>query len=504
MAFSGFPFPPETPIFPKAEVVRRYLASYSDTFMMRRFIRFNTRVVHMDYMSGHWVVHALADGSFQETVHADLVMIANGYYASARLPKTPGAMEWVKAGLATHSMWYRHPPVPALLAPSHSGLEPQQIVEDTISVINEVVILVVGGGPSGQDLCTDFLALVHQSERHTILYTIIHSTNHSLVEDVPYVNGNTLKRRGRIASYHDVSMRSSTFDPLLSHDNEMVGAVTFESGETITNIQHAYLATGYDYTYPFIPSHILDQGCPPPPPMSSRAKKLWNSKCSVGYLARHLWSLRATEDQDTAAEHYPPTSLVFLGLLYGVSPLPLVEVQAQAALAAFACPALLDLPTEEEGVSKWYELVKLREIQTGDDERRLNEKIWKSWHKFEPMGQYDYRDNMCATFCDSQHLPHLSPHSVPVGCHQSSPRLRVPSWHPEMMGHVSLLRATWRKLEGLGEAGAFVAGVGTGPDPEVEWESCMHKLLRKGLEDDGVSSEGVSERPWLIAKCLFC
>lgn len=373
MSFSGFPFPPETPIFPKAHYVQSYLASYADTFRLRPFIRFNTRVAHMDYLSGRWVVKT-SSRNVQETLSADLVMVCNGHYASPRYPDTHGLRDWIEAGLATHSMWYRHPPAPPPIAPA---LTISSAASPRLNA-TQITILVVGSGPSGQDLCADFLALTHRSEDQSWWYTIIHSTTDSVVEDVPQSNGNTLKRRGRVAFYHPLSQDTSR-------------SVTLESGETISGIDHVYLATGYDYTYPFIPSHILEPGYPPPPTASSHLghNGLWNSGHSVGYLARHLWPLRLNEDQTgaPAREQYPPTSLAFLGLLSRVSPFPLVEVQALAALAAFASPSLLNIFTEKEDVLKRYERLKRQEERPDDDESRLNERTWKGWHKLEPMEQ---------------------------------------------------------------------------------------------------------------------
>ena len=62
MAFSDFPMPEDYPQYlPQAQYMV-YLRNYADKFDLKKFIRFNTRVVHIvkatDYeSSGRWEIH---------------------------------------------------------------------------------------------------------------------------------------------------------------------------------------------------------------------------------------------------------------------------------------------------------------------------------------------------------------------------------------------------------------------------------------------------------------
>ncbi|KAF5314579.1 hypothetical protein D9611_007058 [Ephemerocybe angulata] len=468
MSYADFPFPPSTPIFPKAEYVQRYLASYADTFSLRPFIRLSTRVTSMEYQGAGWTLKVRSTDSAQtetqpETILADLVMICNGHYASPRFPTTPGVADWLDRGLASHSMWYRHPP------PSSSEKK------------EDKTILIVGAGPSGQDLTADFLAL---KSSPTTRYTIIHSTTEGAYlpsdeRDAPQPNGNILKRRGRVVQYHPLPQppnpRESEFGEPLQ------GTVTFEpphhpegaEGETISGISHVYLATGYDYDYPFLQPPILSDAFPPPlplPPAPHQTHPLYNCGFSVSWLARHMWPLHLPLERsqleaiDAGVTTYPPTSLAFLGLLSRVSPLPLVEVQAQAVLAAFSDPPLLDQVKETLAVEQRYK--ELRGSFGENSEDAVNEKVYKAWHKFEPMQQFDYREQLNSDFIAR------STSASPI----------IPEWHREMYKQVGLLRQTWRALERSGEAEAFVRGVGSGLDPEAEWEGCLKRLLKRAME----------------------
>lgn len=43
MSYRSFSFPPETPLFPVASVVHKYLEDYATHFGLLRYVRFNTQ-----------------------------------------------------------------------------------------------------------------------------------------------------------------------------------------------------------------------------------------------------------------------------------------------------------------------------------------------------------------------------------------------------------------------------------------------------------------------------
>ncbi|KAG6919829.1 hypothetical protein DXG01_000334 [Tephrocybe rancida] len=400
MAYSSYPFPPSTPLFPNAATVLDYLDGYTDHFQLRQHIQLNTSVKTVVWASSHWEVTL----STNVVLPFDLVMICNGHYQIPRYLNTPGIADWLSSGRASHSSSYRHP---------HN-------LGDTV--------LVVGGGPSGQDI---------SAEMCTAARTVIHSVTGAVVEDV----GN-LKRRGRASRFGDE------------------GQVTFEDGTVEAGISHCILATGYEYSFPFFAEDILRHAVPPSVPPLPR--ELYNSTYSVFPLAQHMFPLNTT---------YPPSSLAFLGNLIGVAPFPLVEAQARAALHAFSTPGSLEPMGEAVEIITRYEELR---TQVGDEPAA----IAKAWHVFEPMQQFEYRDSLYEFYTPSSNDAMGA--AWKGGQSDDGAYTRVPEWEKEMYSKKDVLRKAWRRLEGIGEAEEWVKGVGSGG--VHEWVD-MTKRLEKWMED---------------------
>ncbi|KAG6830816.1 hypothetical protein H0H87_006989 [Tephrocybe sp. NHM501043] len=411
MAYSSYPFPPSTPLFPGASVVIKYLNDYADHFQLRPHIRLNTSIKSVIRNSSHWEVTASTGDIFT----FDLVVVCNGHYRIPRYPDTPGISDWLSSGRASHSASYRRP---------HN-------LGDTI--------LVVGGGPSGRDI---------SAEMCTAARVVIHSATNATVEDV----GN-LKQRGRVSRFGEN------------------GQVTFEDGTVESGISHCILATGYEYSFPFLSESILRNSVPPPiPPLP---KDLFNSTYSVFPLSQHVFPLSTT---------FPPSSLAFLGLLVRVAPFPLVEAQARAVLHAFSTPQSLDPMQEAVEVMTRYE-----ELRTQVGDKPLA--IAKTWHRFEPMQQFEYRDAMAEFYTISNGDLNIVWKDVQDGGDGSYPTGRVQEWEKEMYSKKDVLRKAWRRLEEIGQAEEWVMGVGKGG--VQDWVD-MTKKLEKWYED-----EAIAEKPKL-------
>ncbi|WWC68858.1 uncharacterized protein I206_102794 [Kwoniella pini CBS 10737] len=98
MAFRGYPFPENTPLFPKQELVERYLQSFADHYSLRQYIRFSTRVERV-YLSDtanapsrrRWTIesHGLDDDDRRQE-EFDYVVVSNGHYSDGWIPKLGG------------------------------------------------------------------------------------------------------------------------------------------------------------------------------------------------------------------------------------------------------------------------------------------------------------------------------------------------------------------------------------------------------------------------------
>jgi len=393
MAYTDFFFPPSTPLFPPASTVLTYLNSYADHFHLRPYIHFNTTVTNIDYQSPKWIVQT-SPPSPSSPAKFDLVIICNGHYKVPRYPDIPGLGAWLNARKATHSAWYRNP---------------SPTLGDTI--------LVVGGGPSGQDISNE-----------------LRLSGRTVFQSVSSPEGLGPHARGRLSQLNDPSK----------------GEVTFSDGSTLSNIDYCIFATGYKFSSPFFPSHVLQPSVSnaiPPLPTT-----LHNSTYNIFPLAKHIFPLQTA---------FPPISLAFLGLLIRVAPFPLVEAQAKAVLAAFSNPEKLDQIGEAVDVMNRYQELRTRLWESKSTPGEEEIQIAKLWHRFEPLEQFEYRDQMCAFAGDET---------------------RVESWEVEMYLKKNLLRKVWNALVKTGEVGQCVRGVGHGG--KYEWVELMRWMVKKGEEED--------------------
>lgn len=291
-------------------------------------------------------------------------------------------------------------------------------------------VLVVGAGPSGKDITT---------EMRTVTRTVIHSFTDAVREDI----GN-LKRRGRVAQFKDD------------------GEVIFEDGTTESGVTHCILATGYELSFPFLEGDLVHPQ--PPPPAPPLPAEIYNSTYSAFPLAKHIFPLQNT---------FPPSSLVFLGLLIKVVPFPLMEAQARAVLHVFANPTALNPLQEAVDIMARYE-----DLRREFDDDQLS--IQKSWHRFKPLEQFDYRDEL-HQFIGSDLSAVWAGQDPPL-----SPYAKVPEWEKEFYLKKDILRKVWVIFEENGEADKWVHGVGEGG--MHEWVDMMKRML-KWAEDNDVHVE---------------
>ncbi|KAI0261644.1 hypothetical protein BC834DRAFT_925444 [Gloeopeniophorella convolvens] len=287
MAFPSFAFPPETPLFPNAAAVQKYLEDYAAHFDLLRYVRFRTRVdmALWDADDKVWYV-TLSTG---ETREYDFVVVSNGHYRKPRYPNAPGLKSWLNSGRAIHAAWYRNP----------------------CEYIKFKKVIVVGGALSALDICWDMGGVTPLPVLHSIPPTL-YLTGFSFPPDTP-----NYRKVARIEEYRDD------------------GAVVLADGTTESDVDLVILATGYEISFPFLPQ--MKQGVPPlPPPLPGQ---LYNSTYHVFPLAHHLFPLQGP---------FPPTSIAFPGLPYRVAPFPVFEDQARAIAPAVDVVARTQLIMQEE------------------------------------------------------------------------------------------------------------------------------------------------------------
>ncbi|KAG1877752.1 hypothetical protein DFJ58DRAFT_752571 [Suillus subalutaceus] len=318
MAYTSYSFPPETPLFPSAHVVQTYLESYAAYFNLMSLIKFDTTVLDARWESTQWTVTLSNGGHFAY----DHLIVANGHYHLPRIPEVPGLADWMENGRASHSAWYRKP----------------DFLGDKI--------LVVGGGPSGQDIVASM---------RTVSSVVVHSV---AAPDTPANDAGNLIQRGRL-----IELKAN-------------GQVVFDDGTTEDNIDHCILATGYHMHFPFLEgASMINKNIPPDfPPLPPG--ELFNSTYHVFPLAKHLFPLQA---------QYPISSIAFMGLLIRVAPFPLMEAQAYAIMRVFSDPSSLDPVTETVDIITRADKIRHAGASTPLD-------IAKAWFRFDREDQWNYRD----------------------------------------------------------------------------------------------------------------
>lgn len=362
MTFESFPFPSSTPLYPPASTVLQYLRDFTSHFKLLPHIQFNTLVqsVVRDHHKNKWSVNIrrtkvapdISGEYADETVHSDLVLVANGHYRLPRYPPTKGLKAWLDAGHAIHSTYYRNP--------THSWIKDVK------------KILVIGSGPSGSDISSDLRQLTSKE--------LVHSFTGAAHADY---EGGRFKTRPRIKE----------FLPL--NDNSE-GTVLFADGTMENKISLCILATGYQDSFPFLEpgssdSPPLHLGLPPPvPPLPS---DLYNSSYHVFPLAKHIFPL-------VAPDLFPPSSLAFLGLPWRVIPFPLVEAQTRVVLKVFEDPSSLDIAQEAVDIVSRYDEIASSIPPSYPYPKDLA--IAKLWHMLEDDAQFEYR-NMLHKFAGGEY-----------------------------------------------------------------------------------------------------
>jgi hypothetical protein len=426
MAYPDFLFPPSTPLYPAASVVQKYLEDYARHFDLVRHIKLNTRVTLAARDSSSFSSSSSSNGTWSVTfqdaagAHTDQfehIVVSNGHYRQPRIPNVPGLSNWLKMGRASHAVYFRRP------GPEHIGK----------------TILVVGAGPSGSDISRDM---------RSVARVVVQSVTGGVAEDP---EKDDYKKGGRVREYRDD------------------GSVVFENGDVFTGIDHCILATGYNFSFPFLP--WLKTDIPPVEAYASPTDVLSTEITNSGYhvfpLARHVFPLCEPSGHDL-----PPGSIAFIGHPWRVIPFPLHEAQARAFVHVLVHPeAFVPKLEAQRVVGRARDILERRQIRNAHPDAHpdagASAAVAKAWHRFDgDEEQFDYRDELNAWAAPS------APGGRPSG-----------SWVRELYPCKDVMRESWRELERMGVAEDWVrnVGVGRGHDEDglEEWIELMWKVYRR-------------------------
>jgi cation diffusion facilitator CzcD-associated flavoprotein CzcO len=286
MAFNDQPFPASNLLFPSRQNVQEYLIKYSQD--IRHLIHFSTQVVDVrsQLVDGidKWEVMSKSTitGSSQKNMY-DAVFVASGHYTVPYVPSVPGMNEFkaMFPDAITHSKIYR---------------SPQRFANKKV--------LVIGSGPSGQDISIQISAVCRRPVLHSVTTPNPNGTPPGK-EEVPRISECLPTRRG----------------------------VRFEDGRIEDNIDFIVYCTGYLYAFPFLESVE--------PPIVTTGRR------GLG-LYKHLISI----DKPT---------LAFPVMMQKVIPFPVSSVQS--AVVAKLWSNKLELPQKE--TMRAWEMKRAEEFGEG-------------------------------------------------------------------------------------------------------------------------------------------
>ena len=106
MAYRDEPFVQGLSLFPARADVEAYLDAFADHYDLRKYIRFNTHVVHGERSQHMWSV-TVRDAQGERTEAFDALVCAQGRCSVPYIPSIPHMDRF--RGKQLHSAWYRTP-----------------------------------------------------------------------------------------------------------------------------------------------------------------------------------------------------------------------------------------------------------------------------------------------------------------------------------------------------------------------------------------------------------
>lgn len=120
MTYPGFPFPPQTPLYPDHTYIHQYHRDFAKHFILLPHIRFNQTVIAANWVGdsrlGQWDI-TIRNHTNQTYQHKfDHLVVATGNNHFPNILVWPGQEQWLKdrpqhghKREILHSIWYRHP-----------------------------------------------------------------------------------------------------------------------------------------------------------------------------------------------------------------------------------------------------------------------------------------------------------------------------------------------------------------------------------------------------------
>ncbi|CAG9947976.1 unnamed protein product [Clonostachys rosea f. rosea IK726] len=308
-------WPEETPNLVPHSAVNGFLQTLSAEFGVNRVTEYWTRVEsavkNQDGQGWRLLTEMpVTDKASNEVVEKswefDAVVVASGHYNLPRVPDIPGLAELkgLYPGRVIHSKQYRRP-----------------------EAYRDSAVLIVGGGVSAMDISRE------------LSHTAASVTQSTRGGDFDLPERLIPKSVRRVAGISKFSWATDSVDLGQSHRNGPIN-VTLSDGSELRGLDHVILATGYLFSFPFLPQFHSDET----PAAAVDSATLVGTE---GDMVHNLYKDMFYIDDPT---------LVFVGLPYHVVTFSTFDYQAQ--IAARVLSGLSSLPSGTQMRSEYDQRVK--------------------------------------------------------------------------------------------------------------------------------------------------
>ncbi|KAK8844850.1 hypothetical protein IAR55_006700 [Kwoniella newhampshirensis] len=311
MAFKDFPYPPGTALNISHEGISSYVHNYVENFGLDKLTSYNTRVEKAEKQGDTWTLtlrKVLDEGEAKAreeywTEEFDALVVATGHYNAPYIPALGGAEQWSSAWpeKVIHSQGYRVPE-------PYAGK----------------TVLIVGLGTSGNDIARDLAS--HANKLYLVGKNVLRGPT-------AYQQQRRLQR-ALVPENSERVAEIKRFLPLKSGQTLSEGTIELTDGRLLTGIDEVIFATGYQYSYPFLPQYHKDPGSSRPAALTP----LVTDGSGVLNLYRDVF-------------YIPDPTLTFLGLSVNTSAFSFFEYQSISIARVFAGKARLP---DEAGRWKAY------------------------------------------------------------------------------------------------------------------------------------------------------
>ncbi|WVQ72197.1 hypothetical protein IAR50_001743 [Cryptococcus sp. DSM 104548] len=322
MAFKDFPYPLGTQPNVSHTLISTYVHDYAQHFGIDKLTSYNTRVELAEKVGDIWrltlrkVVDEGQDQAREEywTEEFDGLVVATGHYNAPYIPAIPGVDTWSATwpGKIIHSQGYRTP-----------------------AAYKDKTVLIVGIGTSGNDISKDLSP--HTSKLYLVGRNVLRGPK-------AYREQRKMQRQFVLPNAEQVPEIKRFLPPKTGAGIEE-GEIELTDGRIITGVDGIIFTTGFQYSFPFLPSFHHDHTLTSPSPAGAQVTPIITDGDGVLNLYRDVF-------------YIPDPSLTFLGLSINTSAFSFFEYQSISISRVFAGTARL--PAEPERWQAYKQVLKTK------------------------------------------------------------------------------------------------------------------------------------------------